>query len=103
RLARVEERHESLGLAERREEPPLALEAGEALLVDSPQQLERDFAAVGRARVVDDPRAAAADLGQELVGADSHSLSVTQQEQQERLLRVQAILGLIPDRALRDP
>src|SRR5581483_5775938 len=69
----VEERHEAVLRRERGEEAPLPLEALEALRVAAAEDLERDLAALGRARAVDDARAAAADLFEHFVGAEPHA------------------------------
>src|SRR5581483_9798178 len=70
-VAGVDERHEALGLAERHEEPPLALEAlAQVGPGEREQDLDGDGLAVRGARLEDAPHAAAADFGFDLVRPD---------------------------------
>ncbi len=79
-LAGVEERDEALGLAERRREAALAVEAPGAdrlalhvvVRAAAAEELDRDGGAVGGARARDEARAALPDHVEDLVGSDTH-------------------------------
>ncbi len=72
RRSRIEERHEPVLHRERREEPPLALEASELLGLGPEEELERHDLPRGGADTEDDAHAAAAELAQDLVRTDLH-------------------------------
>ena len=72
RRSGVEEPDEAFFFPERGDEPALALEAGEALGPGPREELQGRHVSAGRADPVDDPHAAPAELGQDLVRADHH-------------------------------
>ncbi len=76
RLARVEERNEARGLAERREEPALALEPRARLRRRADEDLHGDGGAAGAAGTVDRARAALADLFEDVVSPEPHPRSL---------------------------
>jgi hypothetical protein len=74
RAPHVEQRHEAVGLAERGQQPPLALEARQAGAGPGAQEeLDRHVAPVGPASAVHGAHAAAADLAQERVATELHA------------------------------
>ncbi len=69
---RVEERHESVARREAPEESPLPLEARKRRRVALREELEGRVGPVATANAIDRAHAAAAELAQDLVGADLH-------------------------------
>ncbi len=72
RVARVDEGHETLGLGERGEEPPLAVEPLARRGVEPREHLDRHVAALGRARAEDGPHASLSEREEVAVLPEVH-------------------------------